>query len=173
MALGNNNRQSRIYLSISKGKIIEGTGSAKKYFSFIEGSIEAIYTRKSNFHGEEVTRWYIDIADGSELYSLCLPYNSGIFKSIVMSLASDELLSGFTRVKISPYLGNNGYTKVSVYSNGDKLSWVTKEIPPQEVIAVGEKQIKDDSKQMEFIVSLCSIIEKRLQNNYQINSINK
>lgn len=162
MALGNDSNRSKVYLNISNGKITEGSGASKKQFSFIEGTIEAIYTRKSNFHGEEVTRWYIDITDGAESYSLCLPYNSGIFKSIILSLAANEHINPFTRVKIVPYLGTNGYTKVSVYSNGNKLSWITNEIPPQEVIQVGDKLIKDDSKQMKLIVSLCSAIEKRI-----------
>lgn len=63
MALGNDNNRSKVYLNISNGKITEGSGASKKQFSFIEGTIEAIYTRKSNFHGEEVTRWYIDIPE--------------------------------------------------------------------------------------------------------------
>lgn len=169
MALGNNDRKSRTYLTISNGKVVEGTGTNKKYFSFIEGMIEGVYTKKSNFNGEEVTRWYIDITDEGENYTLCLPYNSGIFKSIILSLAADEHLNPFTRVKIVPYLGSNGYTKVSVYSDGKKLSWITSEIPPQDVIQVGERQIKDDSKQMELIVSLCSAIEKRV-NNKAVNN---
>ena len=87
MALGQRQEQ-KTYLSITHGKVAQGTGAEKQYYTYIDGSIEAIYTKHSHFGGEDVVRWYIDMRDGEELYSLCLPYSSGVFKSIILSLAS-------------------------------------------------------------------------------------
>lgn len=162
MALGQT-RERKIYLSIAQGKVTQGTGNNKKYYDYIDGFIDAIYTKHSKFGGDDVVRWYIDIRDGEELYSLCLPYSSGVFKSIILSLASFEELNSYTPVRIEPYEGRNGYTKVVVYADGVKLDWVDKQLPPQETITIGGKQVKDDSKQMELISSLVQIIKGRLR----------
>ena len=161
MALGQ--RERKTYLSINHGKVVQGTGEEKQFFAYVDGTIEDIYTRRSVFGGEVVERWYIDIRDGEELYSLCRPYSSGVFKSIVLSLASDEALTSSTPVRIEPYEGSNGYTKVAVYSDGVRLDWLTKQLPPQDTINVGGRQIKDDSKRMELICSLCEKIKERLR----------
>lgn len=165
MALGQNTAQKKRYLSINHGKVVEGSGDQRQSYSFVEGFIQAIYTKRSTFGGEVVTRWYIDIQDGAELYSLCLPYSSGVFKSIILALASDERLSTSTPVRVEPYEGKNGYTKVVVYSDGVKLDWVTKQLPPEETVNVGGRSVKDDSKRMEFICSLCARVQERLQKN--------
>ena len=167
MALGNFQQERKTYLSISHGKVVTGSGESKQYYSFVGGTIEAIYTKRSTFGNEVVTRWFIDLRDGEDLYSLCLPYSSGVFKAIVLSLATDERLTASTPIRIEPYEGRNGYTKVVVYSNGVKQDWVTKQIPPQETITIGGKQIKDDTKQMELIESLVDTIRQRLKRDRQ------
>lgn len=162
MALGQR-QEKKTYLSITHGKVAQGTGTERRYYAYIDGCIEAIYTRHSHFGGEDVVRWYIDMRDGEELYSLCLPYSSGVFKSIILSLASYENLTTSTPVRIDPYEGENGYTKVVVYADGIKLDWVTKQLPPQDIVTIGGRQIKDDTKQMEYISSLCSTIRERIR----------
>lgn len=164
MALGQR-QERKTYLSITHGKVVQGTGDSKQYYTYIDGSIEAIYTKHSHFGGEDVVRWYIDMRDGEELYSLCLPYSSGVFKSIILSLAAMEDLTNSTPVRIEPYEGKNGYTKVIVFADGIKLDWITKQLPPQEIITIGGKQVKDDSKQMEYISSLCAKITERIKKN--------
>lgn len=162
----------KIYLSINHGKVVQGTGADKQLYSYVDGTIEAIYQKRSTFGKEVVVRWYIDLRDGADLYSLCLPYSSGVFKSIVLSLASDEALSSSTPVRIEPYEGRNGYTKVVVYSDGVKLDWIVKQLPEQEVVLVGGKQVRDDSKQMEYICSVVDTLLQRIANNNN-NPINK
>lgn len=167
MALGQQ-QERKIYLSINHGKVVQGTGEGKQLFSYVDGTIEAIYTKRSTFGGEEVVRWYIDLRDGGELYSLCIPYSSGVFKSIVLALAAEENLTASTPVRIEPYEGRNGFTKVVVYADGTKLDWITKQLPPQETITIGGRQIKDDTKQMELITSYVKLIQGRIaQSNKQ------
>ncbi len=164
MALGQDNSRQKTYLSINHGKVIKGSGADKESYSYIDGFIEAIYTKRSTFGNEEVVRWFIDIRDGNDLYSLCLPYSSGVFKSIILALASDEALTSSTPVRIEPYEGKNGYTKVVVYADGVKLDWIVKQLPPQQTIKVGGKQVKDDSQQMEVICSYVDIVIGRIAN---------
>lgn len=150
------------YLSINNGKVIIDRGQGKKEsFSFVEGVLEGIYTQKRNFGGEEVTRWFLDLRDGSDIYSICLPYSSGTFKSIVLALASDEALSSSTPIRIETY-EKGGFTKVVVYSEGTKLDWVTSELPPLKEIKVGSKVVKDDTERMNFINNLCNTINQRI-----------
>ena len=162
MALGQDYNKRKTYLSINHGKVIKGSGTSKEEYFYIEGYIEAIYTKRSTFGNEVVVRWFIDIRDGGELYSLCLPYSSGVFKSIILALASDEALTSSTPVRIEPYEGKNGYTKVVVYSDGVKLDWVVKQLPPQKSVTIGGKQVKDDSEQMNLIGAYVTNIVGRI-----------
>lgn len=167
MGLGNTEQvqTNKHYLAINNGKVIIDRGNGKKEsFSFVEGVLEGIYTQKRNFGGEEVTRWFIDLRDGTDIYSICLPYSSGVFKSIVLALASDEALNNATPIRIEPYERNN-FTKITVYSDGTKLDWITKELPPLREVQVGTKVVKDDSERMKFICNLCNTINDRLGRN--------
>lgn len=163
MALGQQKQERKTYLSISRGKVVKGTGESKQLFSYVDGTIEGIYTKRTQFGGDMVIRWYINIRDGEDLYSLCLPYSSGVFKSIVLSLAAYEELKASTPVRIRPYAGSNGFTKVVVYADGIKLDWISKQLPPQEIVSVGGRQIKNDTKQMEYICSLVDTIQARIK----------
>lgn len=150
------------YLAINNGKVIIDRGNGRKEsFGYVEGVLEGIYTQKRNFGGEEVTRWFIDLRDGTEIYSICLPYSSGVFKSIVLALASDEALRNDTPIRIEPYERNN-FTKVTVYSDGTKLDWITKELPPLREVKVGTKIVKDDTERMNLICNLCNTINDRI-----------
>lgn len=164
MALGNNEHiaTSKVYLSIAHGKVVRGSGTNKQLYSFVDGALEAIYQKSTTFGNEVVNRWYMDLRDGGIIYSLCFPYSSGVFKSIILSLASDEALTQATPIRIEPYEGKNGYTKVVVYSEGVRLDWITKQLPEQKEVTVGGKTIKDDSEQMAYICSLVESLIRRI-----------
>ena len=163
MGLGNIQEQpKRYYLGIAEGKIVHSTKEGKKYYAFVEGSLERIYKQTRNFNGEEVLYWYIDLRGAKgELYTLSLPYKSGTFKSIVLSLASDEAIA-LSTVRIEPY-EKNGFTKVVISSNGTKLDWVTKELPAVGEVLIAGQKVKDDTKRMEFIESVVASICQRLR----------
>jgi len=155
-------RKQRVYLSINEGKVVKYDGKERELYSSISGHLLGISHKTSYFKGEAVERWYIDIADGADLYTLCLPYASGIYKALVLSLASYEPLSTQTLVRLEPYLGSNGFTKLSVYAEETRLDWVTKELPPIESVVVGGREYKDDTKRMELILSLTENINKKI-----------
>ena len=164
MALGHLDTDSRrkIFLSISHGKVVHYlTGGEQEFFKNIEGTLQDITIKERSFNGKNTPFWYLDIKDGRETYSLSLPYASGTFKSIILSLASYSSLNKETRVLIEPY-ERNGYTKVVVYAEGEKLDWVVKELPPLKQVTVGSNTYTDDTERMNFIRNTASQVRERI-----------
>ena len=147
-------KQKKTYLNIKDGKIyLRDTA-----YDFIEGYLKGIELKDREFRGEPVKYWYIDIMSPSgELYSLGLPYYSGVAKSLFNSLASAP---DFTKqIKIEPYQSGD-YTKVVVSSGGERLSWKHSELPPVEEVNIGGRIVKDDSRRMALIVTLVDEINR-------------
>lgn len=164
MALGtlDNSSKRKIYISISHGKIVHYLNTnGIEYYKNVTGNVIDVYKKKRVFNGQEFDFWYIDIKDGEEIYSISLPYESGTFKSIILSLASFEGLTSKTRVTIEPY-EKNQFTKVMVYADGQKLDWITKEIPPLKTEVYKGKTITDDSERMEFITNFANLVKERV-----------
>lgn len=164
MALGTIDTDTRrkVFLSISHGKVVHYlTGGEQEFFKNIEGTLQNITIKERSFNGKNTPFWYLDIKDGRETYSLSLPYASGTFKSIILSLASYSSLSKETRVLIEPY-ERNGYTKVVVYAEGEKLDWVVKELPPLKQVTVGSNTYTDDTERMNFIRNTASQVRERI-----------
>lgn len=164
MALGqlDQDTKRKLYLSISHGKVVHYLkNGGVEYFKNVEGTLKDISLKERSFNGQKVPFWYLDIKDGAELYSLSLPYISGTFKSIILALASDEKLTADTPIVIEPY-ERNGYTKVVVYSDGVKLDWVTKELPPLKEVVVKGKTYTDDEERMNFIKGIAHQVKERV-----------
>ena len=149
-------KQNKTYLNVKEGKIhLKGLS-----YDFVEGYLRGIEIKDREFRGEVVKYWYIDLESQSgELYSLAIPYYSGIAKSLFNSLASAKDFS--KEIKIQPYQVGD-FTKVVVYSGGEKLSWISSSLPPVDEVKVGDKIVKDESKRMEFIVTLVSKINSKI-----------
>ena len=165
MALGSLQQQQqpqqRKWLSIHHGVVELSDNGQKQSYSFVEGRLLSIYKKQRNYRGEDVLKWFIDLKDdGGDLYSISFPYSSGTFKSIVLALASATDLTASTITKIQPYQKGN-FTNVRVFADGAKLDWITKELPPVELLNLNGKTIKDDGKRMELITSLVEQINQR------------
>lgn len=130
-------------------------------FKNVEGRLQDISIKERTFNGKKTPFWYMDIKDGGELYSLSLPYVSGTFKSIILSLASYQSLSKETTILIEPYEKGN-YTKVVVYADGNKLDWIVKELPPLQEVVLGGKSYSDDTERMNFIKEIASQVRERI-----------
>ena len=155
-----NKRGKIVFLNVKDGKLIRRDGLVIEEFDFVEGTLEKIYTKEREFNGERVLYWYVPLRDDNgDLYLLGLPYSSGVFKSIVLSLANDDELTALSTIRIETYL-KDGRTKVSVYDQGRKLNWITSELPPVRETQVGGRIIKDDSERMSFIAGLVKKINK-------------
>lgn len=149
------------FLNVKDGKILRKDGLIADEFNFVEGTLERIFQKERDFNGETLLYWYMNLRDEKgDLFSLGLPYSSGVFKSIILSLASCETI-GLSPVKIETYL-KDGHTKVVVSSGGRKLDWITKELPPLTEQRVGGKVVKDDTARMEYICSLVEDIKSKI-----------
>lgn len=157
MALGKSRRITpRKYLTISYGKVVSSNGEKKRAHSYVSGVLENIHSRQFILGGNEVVKWYIDMHDRKRSYSICLPYSSGVFKSIVLALMSNESLTSTTPVRIAPYDGVDGYTKVNVYCKGERLQWQAKPT------AEDGKEDENKGEFMQLICSYVNVINERL-----------
>lgn len=155
-----NKRGKIVFLNVKDGKIIRRDGLVVEEFDFVEGTLEKIHTKEREFNGERVLYWYVPLRDDNgDLYLLGLPYSSGVFKGIVLSLANDDRLTPLSTIRIETYL-KDGRTKVSVYDQGEKLNWITSELPPVRETQVGGRIVKDDSERMSFIAGLVKKINR-------------
>lgn len=156
-------REKRNYLNISGGKIVRRTDRGDlESFDYVEGDLERIYTRDREFRGEKVPYWYLDLRDpkSGELYSLGINATSGVWRSLILSLGS--CTNFLLPIRISPYKKGN-YDRVSVYSGGERLDWVS-DLPPVEEVEVGGQRLKSVQKREEFISGLVSRINTALGN---------
>lgn len=152
-----------IFCNVKDGKFCTRNAEHEEEFiDLIDGYVTRIWKKVRDFRGASAVYWYISIrTQEGELYSIGLPYSSGIFKSIMLNLASDTELCSRSVVRIEPYLKDEK-TKVQVYSNGVLLSWVTKELPPIKQVRVGSQTVADDTERMLFIEDLVHIVSERL-----------
>lgn len=157
-----NELNKKKYYSISHGKVVHylPEGGLERYKS-IEGHVTDVYLKDRTFNGQKVPFWYIDIQDKNELYSVSFPFISGAFKSVILSLASCKTLTRDSWVVIEPY-EKDGYTKVCVFADGQKLDWVTKELPPLKTEIYKGKEFTDDSERMGFIAKIASEVKDRV-----------
>lgn len=155
--------QKRIYLNISEGKIQRRTDGGVQSFDFVEGNLEKIYSKDRAFRGEKVPYWYLDIRDPKtkDLYSLGISAKSGVWRSIILSLGSEEF-NPLLPVKINPYKKGE-YDRVSVYSGDQRLDWVS-DLPPVEEIEVQGQKIKSVAKRERYILSLVEKTNSRVSN---------
>ena len=68
-------------------------------------------------------------------------------------------MTPLSTIRIETYL-KDGRTKVSVFDQGNKLNWITSELPPVRETQVGGRIVKDDSERMSFIAGLVKKINK-------------
>jgi hypothetical protein len=148
--------QDKIYLNIKEGKVFKGATA----FEYVEGYLKGIDVKDREFRGEAIKYWYVNLQSQSgELYSLALPYYSGVAKSLFNSLAS---VTDFTKeIRIRPYQSGE-FTKVVTYSGGEKLNWKHTELPPIDEVKIGDKIVKDDSKRMSLIVNIVTEINTKI-----------
>lgn len=146
------------YLNIKDGRIYH----KDKAYSSVKGYLQGIHLREREFNGETVFYWYINLKreTAEDIYSIALPYNSGVAKSIFNCIASLESFS--EPITIQPY-EKDGYTKVLVKTGEIKLSWKYSELPPIQEVKVGDRIVKDDSKRMQFFKDIVEQINTAIK----------
>lgn len=153
--------KKRIYLNISGGKIQRRVNERVQSFDYVEGDLEKIYQREREFRGEKVPYWYLDIRDPKtgDLYSLGISARSGVWRSLILSLGSEDF-NPLLPVKISPYKKGD-YDRVSVYSGDQKLDWVS-DLPPVEEVVIQGQKITSVAKREIYISDLVKKINTKI-----------
>lgn len=155
--------QSRIFLNIAEGKIVKRVDQRVEVYDYLEGDLERIYPKERVFRGETVPYWYLDMRDpqSGDLYSLGIRATSGVWRSLILSLGSiDNFL---LPIRINPYRKGD-YDRVSVYSDGKRVDWVS-DLPPVEEIEVQGQRVKSTAKRDQFISRLVDQVNTRLGAN--------
>lgn len=156
-------KKRKVFLNLNGGMVEHTINGKKEQFSYVEGRLISIYDYERAFNGQKMKYWYIDMEDDDgTIYSIGFNYSSGLFKTIILSLASDESLNPNSIIRVQPYMKDK-YTKAVVWSDGVKLDWVIKEMPPLKEIKVGNKTIKDDTDRMKLIAVYVSKINMRVK----------
>lgn len=158
MSLGLETKKT--YLNIKDGKIVKKTSFGEQSYDYVEGYLRAVSTVIREINRERLKFWQFELMDEKgETYILSLNYSSGVAKSILNAIANiDEEIK---LIKIKPY-PKDGFTKVVVYHNGNKLDWKYNALPEVEIVKIGDKEVKDDSKRMAFFEKIAEEIRAKL-----------
>lgn len=157
---------TRVFLNIDKeGKIVSTKNGEKEYYTTLSAELSQIQEREREYNGEKVKVWNISFKDYNtrEEYILSLSHSSGVFRSIVLSLASLPFIDRKTPITIHPY-SKDGYTKVVVSYGDTRLNWVDggKGLPPVDEVEVKGKKYKDTTNRDEYIEGLVAQINSRI-----------
>lgn len=142
-----------IYLNIRGGAIVRKEGLIEDRFDYLEGSLESI-TRKDVTLRDGSIKNFVYLSFQSygktpERYVLSFGEWSPILFSVLMNLAGDTNLNGLSTIRIEAY-ELAGKTKVNVFDNGERLSWINLQVPQGE-----------DAKRL-FLSGLIDKIRRRL-----------
>lgn len=155
---------NRTLLGISGGKItrkVAGSDTPKTYVA-IEGRLMSITRRNAVI--KNVNTEFLDflIEDGDQQYDLSVQTSGSAARGIILCLANVQNFVG-VRIKINPYLSKDGqHTNIAVYVDGQKVSWVTTDIPKVEEKVFGSQVVKDDTKRMAVINGFIEQVQHRL-----------
>lgn len=156
MPLGNLKKTT--YISVKDGRLVtKDEAGQETTHDYLEGTLVDITTRTKEFGREKVTSYLIEFHDeAGERLILSIGEKSGVARSVLNSLAS--VSDNFGKVRIVAYV-KDGYSKVAVYNNGERLAWKYPEMPPVEERDVGGVTLKDDSKRLLFFRALANEIK--------------
>lgn len=158
------NRNSANYCGLKDGKVEvyrgrDEAGNKKiEKFDRLIGTVVDISEREWEYKGEPMKSWNVKIVDGEEVYILSLSYSSGFTRGFFNSLVNADLKNP---VLISCYVKND-YNNPSVSQGYDLVRWKYKDMPKAETVKVGSKEVKDDSKAVEWMLKIVEEIRAQL-----------
>lgn len=127
MINGLGNYTEKIWIGIKDGKITRRNKDTQEVdtYTFVEGLVQKITPRQREIKGKKINFLDIDIKNGETLLNLSINRDGGVARDIIRSLANINNFNGI--VRISPYKSkkNSDYTNVSVYREGERVTWIT------------------------------------------------
>lgn len=133
-------------------------------FEAISGSLKGIELKEHEFENKKFRNWHILLSDteSGEDYDISVSRDSGVFKSIVRSLVTEQGLENLNDVKIEVYTSKTGFTNAVVSAGGQKLHWTDEPMPAVRYVTVGENEVADNTAQMNWIQTLVDRINAKL-----------
>ena len=149
------------YVSIKEGRIVTKDAAGKEQaHDYLEGMLVDLTRKEKEFNGEKVTQYQFEFKDDEgERYILSTGEKGGVARALINSLASMQGKTG--NLRIVPY-AKDGFSKVLLYQNGERLDWKYKEIPAVEEKQVEGVKIKDETKRLEFFRNVAEDIASRV-----------
>lgn len=156
-------KSRRIFLRISGGAIISKKNGETTSFEAISGALKGIELKEHEFDNKKFRNWHILLSDAEsgEEYDLSVSRDSGVFKSIVRSLVTEQGLGNLNDVKIEVYTSRTGFTNAAVSAGGQRLHWTDEPMPAVRVVMVGDNEVPDTTSQMNWIQTLVDRINAR------------
>ena len=157
-------KSKKIFLRISKGAIISKRNGEATSFEAISGSLKGIELKEHEFENKKFRNWHILLSDteSGEDYDISVSRDSGVFKSIVRSLVTEQGLENLNDVKIEVYTSKTGFTNAVVSAGGQKLHWTDEPMQAVRYVTVGENEVADNTAQMNWIQTLVDRINAKL-----------
>lgn len=162
-----NQRDRKIKEDLSahlKGAIISKRNGEVTSFEAISGSIKGIELKEHEYENKKFRNWHILLSDteSGEDYDISVSRDSGVFKSIVRSLVTEQGLENLNDVKIEVYTSKTGFTNAVVSAGGQKLHWTDEPMQAVRYVTVGENEVADNTAQMNWIQTLVDRINAKL-----------
>lgn len=162
----------RVYLRLANGTIFSKKGDNQINYGAVQGSLESIELKTHKVDNKEFQNWHVILRDrlAGETYDLSVSKSSGAFKGIARSLVTEEGLANLDDIRIEAYLSKGGYTNAAVYANEKRLNWSDEKMPELVHVKVGDKDIIDDTAQVNWIQTLVDRINAKILSNARAKS---
>ena len=161
LQLKHSEKRNRTYVRVSEGSLIVKEGIDRVCFDSISGAVLGVELRDHNVDGKKFKCWHLLMADTStgQEYDVSFGRGSGTFHNILRCLASERGLAGLSDITIDVYkAGRGNFTNAVVYAGKEKLSWIPGQLPPVVYVAVGERNIPDDTMRTEWLLHLAEMV---------------
>jgi hypothetical protein len=142
-----------------RGGVFVGDETRRR--EFVEGRPIEI---QISFYEGGLTKCWDFLLEGEDcIYRVRFPWESHIFKAIVLSLAGDRRLSRTdSLIRLSPYQ-KDGKPRIRVTDRGKSLRWITTDLPPVKPYYIVDAKCYDTTERMNFIVTFVEQINYRLK----------
>jgi len=154
-------KMSTTFLRVKNSMFVAKEGDSETEFDSISGTVTGIQLKEHEHDGEKFRAWHLLMEDRNikAAYDITFGENSGVFRSIVRALSSDEGLTHLRDIEITVFKSQYGnFTNAIVCSGSKRLSWRPGEMPAASYVRDGDKFVADYTQRLAFVTSLVDLI---------------
>lgn len=155
--------QKATYVSIKDGRLVTKTESGEEQgFDYLEGRLIDVSSKTKEFSGSIVNQYLFEFHDDEgERFIVSTGEKSGVSRALLNSLAS--ITGPVGNLRLVPYQ-KDGFSKVLLYHNGERLDWKFKDLPPVNG--------NDDTERLNFFREIFQNLKAQLAQVNAVNTIN-